>query len=98
MISRSLYWRSFVKDRIFVFLFTLTMLSLCIALLERQPSFERTPIPFNLGLSFALVNIAFAIISLRREPLLSYMFLTLTILLNGTLYFFFRYLITIQMG
>lgn len=96
MLPRSLAWRMYTKDRIFVFLLMLCALSLILALLERRPSLERTPIPFDMGIFFTLVNIAFAFLTLKREPLLSYMFLTTTILINGSLYFFFRYLLLIQ--
>jgi hypothetical protein len=44
------------------------------------------------------VNILFAFLALKREPLLAYMFLTATIILCGTLFFFFHYLIVVQAG
>jgi hypothetical protein len=90
--------RHFTKDKIFVVLFISALFAFASAMLNRHSSIERTPIPFNLGLTFSLVNMLFAVLTLRREPLLAYMFLTAAILLNGTLYFYFRYLFSIQAG
>ncbi len=96
MLHYLILWRTFFKDRIFVLLFSLTVVTLVSALMQRQPSLERTPVPLSLDLFFSVVNIIFALLSLRREPLLAYMFLTATILLNGSLFFFFYYLASIQ--
>jgi hypothetical protein len=96
MVNPVLYWRSIIKDRLFLFLFGLSVLTFVITLVERRPSIERSAIPFNLTLIFFVINMLFAVITLRRESLLSYMFLTAIILLNGTLFFFFRYLLLMQ--
>lgn len=98
MIPRILLWRSFTKDKIFQVLFVLSLLSFVMALIVRRPSLEHSSIGFSLGLFFFFINMLFAFLTLRREPLLSYMFLTATVLLNGTLFFFFRYLHLIQVG
>lgn len=90
------FFRPFIKDRIFVALFLLSMITFLMALTERHPSFERTAEPFQLGLLFFVLNVVFAFLSLRREPLLAYMFLTATVLMNGTLFSYFRYLVMIQ--
>lgn len=94
----SSFWRTYTKDRIFVVLFFAAVASFAAALSIRQPLIERSAIPFQLTALFFGVNFLFALISLRREPLLSYMFLTASILLSGTLYFFYRYLTLIQGG
>src|SRR5688500_5028699 len=96
MISRMLYWRSLQKDRIFTVLLTFMVCSFVLAYIEREPDIERTPIPFELGLLFFVINLIFAFLTIRREPLLAYLFLTAGILLNGTLFFFFKYLLLIQ--
>ncbi len=96
MISRSLFWRYYLKDRIFVVLALVAIMAFVLALVERRPSIEHTSAPFNLGLFFFIVNDLLALITFRREPLLSYMFLTAAILVAGTLYFFFHYLLLIQ--
>ena len=98
MIPRVLFLRSFTHDKIFQVLFILSVLTFILAMAFRRPALEHTSIVFSLGLFFFLINMLFAFLTLRREPLLSYMFLTATILLNGTLFFFFRYLIMIQVG
>lgn len=98
MISRILYWRMLAKDRIFLLLAGLALASFIAIWFARHPALERTTEPLNLGVTFFLVNCLFALVSARREPLLSYMFLTAAILLNGTLFFYFRYLLSIQTG
>lgn len=98
MITRNIWVRSLTKDRIFVLLATITVLTLVLALLQRRPSLEHSPTTFGLALLFIIINLIFALLSLKREPLLSYMFLTATIILNGTLFFFWRYLLLIQGG
>lgn len=92
------YWRIVSRDKIFVFLFGLNTIAILLAVLTRRPSIETTSLPFQLGLSFFCIDVVFALVSIRREPLLAYMFLTVTLLLSGTLYFFFRYLISIQLS
>jgi hypothetical protein len=87
--------RIYFKDRVFLFLGALSLVLFFVSLLIREASIERTPLPFNLVLLFFIVNTCFAIIALPREPLLAYMFLTASILMNGTLYFFFRYLLSV---
>ncbi|HEY1074640.1 MAG TPA: hypothetical protein VGE59_02975 [Patescibacteria group bacterium] len=96
MVSNTFLWRWVFKDRIFVALLLLSTVTFLMAIAERHPSFERTSEPFHLGLLFFILNTVFAVLALRREPLLSYMFLTASVLMNGTLFFFFRYLIIIQ--
>ncbi len=98
MISRAVFWRSILRDRIFVLLVTLTLLTFIMALLQREPSIEIDAVPFQLAVLFFIVNVAFSFLTIRREPLLAYMFLTATILSNSTLFAFFRYLLSIQMG
>ncbi len=96
MISRSLYWRSFSRDRIFLSLAILSVATLVLAMARHNPTLERSTIPLQLALTFWVVNVLFAVVTLRREPLLSYMFLTMAILLNSTLFFFFNYLLSLQ--
>lgn len=98
MISRNVYWRSILRDRIFISLLTMVLLTIVAALTKRRPSLETSPMPFQLALLFFFVNVTFAFLTIRREPLLAYMFLTATVLGNGTLYFFYRYLIAVQGG
>ncbi len=95
LISRSLVLRGYLKDRIFVLLFSITVVTYLTAVLNRQPSIEASNVPFDLTSLFSGVNVLFAVLSLRREPLLAYMFLTATILIAGTLIFFFRYLASV---
>lgn len=96
MISRNIWVRSLTKDKIFLLLLTLTAVTFVMALAERRPSFEHSATTFGLGIFFAVINVLFAILALKREPLLVYMFLTATIILNGTLFFYYNYLISIQ--
>lgn len=98
MISHSLLLRSYTRDRLFLVLLGLSFFSGLIALVSRHAEYERSALPFELGIIFFLVNTSFAIVSLRREPLLAYMLLTASILINGTLLFYFRYLNLIQAG
>ncbi len=95
-IAQLLYWRSITKDRIFLVLLVVSLLSFVATLFERNPIVEQTPLPLELGMSFFVVNLLFSLISLRREPLLSYMFLTASIILNGTLFFYFKYLLVFK--
>lgn len=96
MISQILYWRNISKDRIFLSLLIVAVISLIFSLVQRQPDLERSVIPFQLTFTFFLTNLLFAFLTIRREPLLSYMFLTATILVNGTFYAFVKYLLLIQ--
>ncbi len=96
MIPLTLFWRRYFKDRIFLVLAGLAIASFLLALLERRPSIEHTRVPLNLAIFFFAVNGTLSLLTFRREPLLSYMFLTTAILISGTLYFFFRYLLLIQ--
>lgn len=98
MISRTIWFRSFSKDKIFLFLAAAAVITAAVALSERRPSLEHDPTPFGLGSLFAFINFLFAFLALKREPLLAYMFLTATIVLNGSLFFFFRYLTLIQVS
>ncbi len=91
-------WRSLTKDRIFLSLAGASLITFIVMMLTRRPSLETTAVPFDLVLLFFVINVFFAILSLRREPLLSYMLLTATILNHASLLFFFRYLFTIQTG
>lgn len=96
MITRNIWVRSLTNDRIFVVLGSLSIVTFIIAIFQRRASLEHTPISFGLGVLFIVINVLFALISIKREPLLSYMFLTATIIINGTLFFFWRYLLIIQ--
>jgi hypothetical protein len=96
MISQAMLWRSFTKDRIFLTLAAITIVTFVLVLLLRRPSLETSAVPFDLALLFFVINCFFAVLSVRREPLLAYMLLTSTILSNATLLFFFRYLLMIQ--
>lgn len=98
MIPQAMLWRSLTKDRIFLSLATVSIILFIAMLLTRRSSLETTAVPFDLALLFFVINVFFAILSLRREPLLSYMLITTTILSNASLVFFFRYLLTIQTG
>lgn len=103
MISRVLYWRSLwrslTRDKIFLALVAIAGLTFVAALTKRDPATERTAVPFDLALTFLVVNLLFAALTLRREPLLAYLFLAMTVILNLTLFFFFRYLeLTLQAG
>lgn len=96
MISRNIWVRSFTRDKIFMLLISVTALTFIAAIAQRRPSLEHSATPFGLGLVFIIINILFALLALKREPLLAYMFLTAAILLNGTLFFFWHYLSLIQ--
>jgi hypothetical protein len=98
MIDFRQLWRTYKKDKIFLWLMTVSIITFISMLLQRHSSIERTPMPFNLGLLFFAVNMLFANLTLRREPLLAYMFLTAVILLNCISFFFFRYLMSVQTG
>ncbi len=96
MITRNIWVRSLTKDRIFILLASLTVITFLMAITQRRSSLEHTPTAFGLGILFIVINVLFALLSLKREPLLAYMFLTATIILNGTLFFYWRYLLLIQ--
>lgn len=91
-------FRSIIRDRIFLYLLILTIVTFAIALWNRVAGIEQSPLPFTLVILFFSVNTLFALITLRRDTLLAYMFLTATLLLNGTLFFYYRYLQLIQAG
>jgi hypothetical protein len=95
-LAQTFHWSTIIRDKIFRTLFIVSITTFGLSLLERRPSFEHSAVPFWLGLSFSVVNIVFAMGSVRREPLLSYTFLTASILLHATLFFFFQYLQLIQ--
>ncbi len=96
MIPRLFYWRAFTRDRIFLVLFVAAIMSFIIALVKHDPKFEHSTVALQLGITFFIINLLFSAVCLRREPLLSYMFLTATLLANGTMYFFFNYLASLQ--
>lgn len=98
MLASQVWYRLYIKDRVFVTLLGLNVLSFVIAALLRHPSFETSALPFELWLLFFVINIVFAFVSHRREPLLTYMFFTIGLINSIVLIFFFRYLMLIQAG
>ena len=98
MIQLTLLVRTIIRDKVFVYLFVTVLATFLIATFHRTSGLEQSSLPFTLNILFFVVNTLFALITLRRDTLLSYMFLTATIVLNGTLFFFYRYLELIQKG
>lgn len=93
-----LIWRTISRDRIFFYLLILVILSLTIAIINRTAGLEQSSLALTLVLLFFSVNGLFAFLTLRREPLLAYMFLTATFILDCTLFFYYRYLQLFQIG
>lgn len=98
MIHIILLWRTILRDRVFLYLLVAAVLSFLTSIWHRTAGLEQSSLSFTLVILFLVVNGLFALITLRREPLLAYMFLTTTLILNGTLFFYYRYLQLIQVG
>lgn len=98
MLDQIIYWRMIAHDRLYLFLTGIGLLAFIAAITSRHPNLERSTAPFDFVLTFLIANLAFSLLTIRREPLLSYVFQTANIILAATLYLFFRSLLASQGG